>query len=173
MKHKFNSYCKDIENVENYDKAAADNFKGWHCHHRRGVDISRKELIELGAYYNVPAEELLFLTISEHRTLHNKGRKFSAETREKLSEAAKNRSEEHRNKLGLAHKGKLHSEETKKRISESSKGRHISEETKNKMSEAKRGNTATKNMCWFNNGQINVRRYECPPGYSVGRLKRK
>ena len=27
-------YCKDYENIENYDKALADNFKGWHCHHR-------------------------------------------------------------------------------------------------------------------------------------------
>lgn len=51
-------YCKDIENVENFEKAKADNFKGWHCHHRlethnsdgerRLVDISHNELKALG-----------------------------------------------------------------------------------------------------------------------------
>ena len=26
-------FCKNPENIENYEKAKADNFKGWHCHH--------------------------------------------------------------------------------------------------------------------------------------------
>ena len=26
--------CKDFENIENYEKAKGDNFKGWDCHHR-------------------------------------------------------------------------------------------------------------------------------------------
>ena len=34
MKHNFKLYCKDYENIENYEKAKADNFIGWHCHHR-------------------------------------------------------------------------------------------------------------------------------------------
>ena len=25
--------CEPLENIENYDLAKADNFKGWHCHH--------------------------------------------------------------------------------------------------------------------------------------------
>lgn len=28
------SLCKDYENIENYEKAKADNFKNWECHHR-------------------------------------------------------------------------------------------------------------------------------------------
>lgn len=58
-------YCRDIENVENYDAAKKDNFKGWDCHHRlethnsdgdrRAVDISHKELIALDMYWNRPA----------------------------------------------------------------------------------------------------------------------
>lgn len=28
---KFELYCYDIKNVENYDKALADNFNGWVC----------------------------------------------------------------------------------------------------------------------------------------------
>ena len=34
MKHTFERYCKDYKNIENYEMAAADNFKGWDCHHR-------------------------------------------------------------------------------------------------------------------------------------------
>ena len=31
---KYKRYCKNIENVENYEKALADNFVGWCLHHR-------------------------------------------------------------------------------------------------------------------------------------------
>lgn len=95
----YKQYCKDYENIENYNKALADNFVGWECHHRlethtsdgerRLVDITRKELIALDTYYDRPSEELIFLTKSEHKTLHHKGKKLSEETRKKLSEAAK------------------------------------------------------------------------------------
>ena len=34
MGHKFEKFCKSPENIENYEKAKADNFKGWDCHHR-------------------------------------------------------------------------------------------------------------------------------------------
>ena len=70
MKHHFEKLCKDYKNIENYQKAKADNFKGWHCHHRlqtwtsdgerRPVDISMDELKALGMYYNRPASELIF-----------------------------------------------------------------------------------------------------------------
>ena len=72
MKHLFELYCKDYENIENYDKALADNFKGWCVHHRLEthnsdgerllVDITRDELKALGMCYNRPASELIFLT---------------------------------------------------------------------------------------------------------------
>lgn len=61
----FERYCKDYENIENYQKAKADNFKGWCCHHnlethnsdgkRRDVDITASELKALDMYYNRPA----------------------------------------------------------------------------------------------------------------------
>ena len=105
MKHNFEKYCKDYKNIENYDKALADNFKGWECHHRlqtwnsdgerRLVDITQAELKALGMYYNRPAEELIFLTRSEHNSLHQKGnnhflgKRHSEETRKKMSEAKK------------------------------------------------------------------------------------
>ena len=80
----YKRYVKDIENVENFEKAFTDNFVGWCCHHRlethtsdgerRAVDISAAELKALGMYCNRPASELIFLTESEHQILHTKGK---------------------------------------------------------------------------------------------------
>lgn len=165
MEHKFEKYCKDYKNIENYDKAAADNFKGWLCHHRRGVDFTQKELITLGMYYNRPAAELIFITLSEHSSLHNKGKIRSEDTKKKICE----------NHKGML--GKHHSEETKKKQSEAKKaeknpnyGKHPSEETKKRISEK------SKNRCkgfhWYNNGEINKFCYECPEGFVPGMLRK-
>ena len=197
MKRNFEYYCKDYENIENYEKAKADNFEGWDCHHRlethnsdgerRTVDITKKELIALGMYYNRPASELIFLTVSEHMLLHNEcehnpmyGKKHSDESKKKMSEAKKGKklSEETRNKMSEAHKGKHagennsmygkhHTEESKKKMSEAKKGKHHSEETKKRLSEAKKG------MHWYNNGKISKRAKECPPGFVPGMINRK
>lgn len=126
-------YCKHIELIENYEMAAADDFKGWHCHHRlethnldgrrRSVDLTATELIDLGMYYNRPAEELIFMRAPEHRFLHSKGKKsvnagkhLSEETKRKISEALKGRVS--------PRKSKKLSEETKRKMSEAHKGRH-------------------------------------------------
>ena len=186
----YKCYCSDIENVENYEKAKADNFKGWHCHHRlethtsdgerRPVDISMDELKALGMYYNRPSDELIFLTVKEHNAF-KKGKKPSEETRKKLSEANKDKnnpfygkrhSEETKKKMRCSWDYDKHfSEETKKKLSEASKGnKHFlgkkhSEETKKKMSKAKKGTH------WFNNGKICIRAKECPQGFIPGRLR--
>ncbi len=86
---KHNAYRKEryviggrIDLVENYDKAKVNNFKGWHIHHRLelhpdySVRFTRESLIELNLYYNRPPNELIWLTKSEHRRLHNLGRKY-------------------------------------------------------------------------------------------------
>lgn len=167
MKHNFERFCKDFENIENYEEAKQDNFKGWDCHHRletwtsdgerRQIDITVAELKALGMYYNRPANELVFLRKSEHTAL----RKVSEETRKKLSDIGKNISEE-----------------TRKKISMSNKGHPVSEETRNKIGAANKGNTyakgnkSTKGMYWFNNGKINKVCYECPPGFTPGRLRK-
>ena len=117
MKRSFEKYCKDYENIENYDKAKKDNFKGWHCHHRlethnsdgerRLVDISQEELKALEMYYDRPANELIFLTSREHNA-YRKGRHLSEEHKKKVSEAleGKPKSEEHKKKISEAQKGK-------------------------------------------------------------------
>ena len=147
MWHSFQNYCKDYENIENYRKAKADNFKGWHCHHRletynsdgerRAVDITASELKALRMYYNRPPEELIFLPSSEHNSLHSKGK--------------------HNPMYGKQGywKGKTGP----------NKGKKLSEEHKNKLSEARKG------MRWFNNGKISKRAYECPDSFVPGRLR--
>ena len=176
----YKQYCKDYENIENYQKAKKDNFKGWECHHRlethtpeggrREVDITAAKLKALGMYYNRPAEELIFLTTSEHNAFR-KGKKASEEAKKKISEG---------------NKGKKLSEETKKKMSEAkkgntyakgkpawNKGKQLSEEHKKKLREAKKGkNIWTKGMRWFNNGKINIRAKECPDGFVPGRIKK-
>lgn len=75
----------------------------------------------MNLYYNRPAEELIFLTRSEHLTLHHNNR--SDATLNKMSEARKGMkfSEEHKQKLSEAMKGKCLSAEHKRKISESVK----------------------------------------------------
>ena len=145
MKRNFEYFCKDYENIENYEKALADNFKGWQCHHRMGAELSRKELKALDMYYNRPAEELIFLTISEHTSLHKKGKHLSEEVRMNVAAAA--RATHKGNKYNL---GKHHSEETKNKIGTASIGKH-----------------------WYNNGKENRFCFECPEGFVIGMLKRK
>ena len=159
-------FCKDdISLIENYEKAIADSTKTWDCHHRRESITSKKELLEIGEYFNRPAEELIFLTHSEHSALHNtlkfkgktswnKGVPHTEETRRKMSEAKKGKtrkpfSEETRRKMSEAHKGKIFTEEHKQKMSKNSTGRS-----------------------WFNNGIKNVFVKECPEGFVKGRLKK-
>lgn len=125
IKRNLERYCDNIENIENYEAAKADNFISWDCHHRlethnsdgerRSVDITHKELKALNMYYYRPAEELIFLTRKEHMSLHNKGKTFSEDHKRKLSEANK----DERNPMY----GKHLSEETKRKLSEANKGK--------------------------------------------------
>lgn len=78
-------YCKDIEKIENYELAKANDFIGWDRHHRlethnsdgerRLVDLTAEELKALDMYYDRPPEELIWLRSSEHTKLHWKGKK--------------------------------------------------------------------------------------------------
>ena len=103
-------YCSDdISLIENYSKAAADNFKGWCIHHRLEFTLDgelalmSKDLKRLGMYYNRPHFELVFMTVRDHRHLHNQdamrrgtflkgttgmlGHKHTEESKRKMSEA--------------------------------------------------------------------------------------
>ena len=166
---KYKRYCKNIENVENYEKALADNFVGWCLHHRlqtwtsdgerRLVNISADELKSLGMYYNRPAEELLFMRVEDHISLHQKGKQGEF-------------------------KGRHHSVKTKKRLSKARRGMTFSKEWRERMSEAHKGikrsevardktSKALKGRHWFNNGKENKFCYECPDGFVPGYIYKK
>lgn len=100
------SFCENPPDlIKNYDKAISSD-EMWDCHHRlethtsdgerRLVQLTKDELIALDMYYQRPANELIFLSRSEHRCLHNLGNSWSK---------GKHLSEEAKRKLSLARKG--------------------------------------------------------------------
>ena len=107
--------CEDISKIENYEEAINSN-EVYACHHRlethnsngekRLVDLTRKELIALDMYYNRPASELIFMKNSEHMSLHNKDRKLSDEHKSKIGMAGIGRkySKESRKKMSESEK---------------------------------------------------------------------
>ena len=95
-------YCKDITKIENYSKAVLDTTQTWECHHRlethylekgkwvrREQEVSVEQLIEDGKYFDVPPEELIFLTHAEHSSLHKEGKNLSEEHKRKISKTLK------------------------------------------------------------------------------------
>jgi len=156
-------YCReDITLIKNYAKAIADKTETWICHHRNAEPFTgfcTADLKKMNMYENRPASELMFVTRSEHQTIHTKGKRHSAEARKKISDAKKGKtlSDEHKHKLSESHKGmtgKRHSEETKKKMSESQKGKSLGKH-------------------WYNNGIINTFAKSCPDGFVEGVIRKE
>ena len=75
-------YCSEpLTQIENYEKAKLEDFKGWCIHHRLelhpdcSVRFTASSLKKLNFYYNRPARELIFLRSSEHNRIHIASRK--------------------------------------------------------------------------------------------------
>ena len=142
--------CEDLNLIENYELAINDK-KLWVCHHRLETDlgISKQELKDIGRYYNQKANDLIFLTQSEHCRIHNygnknslgktqtkesnikrskslKGRKFTNDHKEHISESRQGIifTSEHRANISKSHRGLKHTEEHNNNISKSLKGNH-------------------------------------------------
>lgn len=187
-RYRANKYCReDISLIENYDKAVNDTTQTWQIHHKDEIRTlpsgmvvyrSQKDLIEGGRYYNCPANELIFLTKSEHCKLHLK-------YRPKLSEDVYRKAV--RNRIESGHQ--WHSEATKRKISASRKGKsswnkgkhytceaiskalfgkHLSDNTKRNMSLSRTGRK------WYNDGinEYFIYPNESLDNYSLGRLKK-
>lgn len=178
--------CEDISNIENYDKAIADMTQIWHCHHRRETIYTRDGLMQIKEYYNRPAMELIFLTPSEHMSLHGQNR--AIETNKKISETRRKNGpseaqREHSRKLGRSWRGKKRSEKFRLLISAAHRGKTLSDETKRLISLhhadvsgvnnpmfGKKGAAFGKH--WFNNGEKELYTFECPEGFVPGRMKK-
>ena len=167
---------EDITLIKNYEQAITDESQIWDCHHINELTFTRQELIKQNMYYYRPANELVFLTRSEHKKLHLTVCAGADEYKQKLSESLKGRkfSDEHRRNISESNKGqtpwnkgsklKPLSDEHKRKISEyrkgkpsGMKGKHASEETKRKQSEAQKrrwNNYATTNHVRKNKAHI-------------------
>lgn len=117
-------YCCDkISEIENYEQALSSD-EIFDCHHRlethtsdgerRLINLTKKELIALGMYYNRPASELILLPHSKHTILHN--------PRLGTGQGPK-----------LPKYGKLDSKELREHLSSIKKGKHLSKEQVEKM----------------------------------------
>lgn len=104
--------CEDISKIENYELAINDKTQTWDCHHRGEIlpcgRFSINDLKKFNLYWNRPANELIFLTHSEHRKLHkpNLGKQHSEESKQKIANSLKGKKRKH------------HSEEAKRKMSE-------------------------------------------------------
>ena len=148
-------YCsEDITKIENYYIAVADQTQTWICHHKlefqNGHENSKKFLITNNLYYYRPANELVFMTKSEHNRLHFCGKPKSDITRLKIS---------------ASQKGKPKSATARANMS---KARRKWTPTKEHMQKV---HAAVKGKHWYNNGVIQLRANECPDGFVKGRLK--
>ena len=123
--------CEDLSLIENYELAVNDTTQTWHCHHRGEVlpcgRFSVSDLKKFELYFNRPAAELIFLTPTAHRQLHNKGVP-------KLYLKGVPKSEEHKKAISEALKGVPLSEEHKKAIGKAHKDIPLSEEHRAKLS---------------------------------------
>lgn len=181
-------YCaEDINKIENYDKAMADNTQIWDCHHRAEIlpcgRYSINQLKEHGLYFNRPSSELVFIPHSEHYSMHlrgnayTKGKPLSDEHKKKLSAKLKGRkleplSAQHKQKISLAKKGKKLGQwtlEHRRKLSEALKGHEVSEETRKKLSYSR--SKANVGRVWTTDGKVNKFVYpeEIPEGWRLGR----
>ena len=97
------------------------------------------------------------------------GHHHTDEVREKIGAAQRGvpKSAETRERMRAAQKGHEVTEETRKKMRAAMIGHEVTEETREKLSKSLKG------MKFWNNGQINVMSFECPPGFVPGRLKKK
>lgn len=115
-------YCTDYTKIKNYDEAIKSPLR-YDLHHRLEISEmqSSSDLKFLHLYFHRPPEELIFLEHREHVRLHMKGVNHRGD---KNPMFGKHRSAETRQKISDAKKGRTNSDEARKKMSDAKKGRH-------------------------------------------------
>ena len=166
--------CEDVKKIQNYQTALEDKNNSWQIHHRlethtsdgikRLVQLSVKELIALDMYYNRPANELIFLSVSEHRKLHGEGytkEPHSKECKQKISKSVKEYYSKHE---------RVMPKETIKKVQE---GVFKYYQSTKGIKQARTHSEIMSKKRWYNNGTISVMKEECPIGFVAGRIMKK
>ena len=66
----------ELELIENYEQAKAENFNQWVVHHRLEISInnevvhSQESLKRLNMFFNRPYYELIFMKLDDHARMH-------------------------------------------------------------------------------------------------------
>ena len=142
---KFTKRCciDSITLIENYEKAINDTTQCWVLHHRKEIDegLSVKQLIEQNLYFHRPPTELIFLTKSEHISLHHKGKKIPEEQietqRRKILEYYSK--SENREKVSVLTKQAMQRPEVQAKLGSGTRGIHLNKEQRKKRSDANKG----------------------------------
>jgi len=171
-----------IEEVSNplhllsYEQVYLDYYKSYE--RERGYNICKVAGSMLGIKHSKETKQKMSKT--------HTGKRFSEESKNKMSEAKKNMteetkqkmsethtgkilSEEHKNKIGEANTGRKHTEETKQKISEAHIGRKLSEEHKKKLSEVA-NNMSEEHRKKLSEAKRNSKKYKY---YSFNKDKKK
>lgn len=147
------NYCRKGEeyNIENYELAKADGFRGWTIHHRLELTLDgefahrRADLIRMEMYFNRPYFELIYLKACDHSKLHA--------SKSCHPNTGKHRTEETINRIRICNTGKVFSEEHRRNISKAKcgckawnkgipskfRGVNLSDDVKKKMSDVAKG----------------------------------
>lgn len=131
-------FCsEDISLIENYNEAVSSP-EHYICHHRLGITLNKsaEQLNELGLYYNRPASELIFLTISEHRTVHNY---IKDNNGEKNGMFGKHHTDEAKEKQRQKRIEYFQNSANREHMSEIAKNREYTQERRNNISKALKG----------------------------------
>ena len=151
-------YCReDISKIAGYKEAIADTTQTYICHHRNAEPFTgfcKEDLKKINMYNNRPASELMFVTRSEHRSIHNKG------TGNPMY--GKHPKDVYKHDVYEQWKHKQSSAFTK--INKSRIGIQLTETHKQKLSENSSGRV------WFTNGIVNKFTRDCPVGFVKGRI---
>lgn len=131
---------------------------------------------DIERYIEWREEDLTIMTLSEHSALHMALLKNDPYYSAYMSQQTKGKEPWNKGKhyKQRTTNRKPVSDETRKQISERMKGRKFSEETKAKLSASLKGRVGSATgKHWFNNGITETYAFDCPDGFTKGRLDRK